>query len=45
MAHTDRFEMTHSLPESVMTNLCVHYHVMFGLGFGESLKDALVILK
>lgn len=45
MAHTGRFEMTHSLPEGVMTNLCVLYHVMFGFGLGEALKDTLVILK
>lgn len=45
MAHIGRFEMTHSLSESVMTNLHVHYHVMFGLGQGEALKDSLVILK
>lgn len=45
MAHTGKFEITRSLSVSIMTNLHVHYHVMFGLGQGGALKDTLVILK
>lgn len=42
MTHKSRLEMSHHLSESVITNLCVHYHVMLGIGQGGALKDTLV---
>lgn len=40
-----RFETTHKLSESVISNLPVHYCVMLELGQGGALKDTLVILQ
>lgn len=42
MTRTSRLEMSHHLSESVITNLCVHYLAMLGIGQGGALKDTLV---
>lgn len=45
MTHASRLEMTHSLSESIITNLQIRYRVMVGLGQGGVLQDTLLILK